>query len=453
MIEEGIVSDTLNLPGLRTLRQVSSNGQHTYESVSIEPEGPPCCTVPDRSPNGTKTVMFIDTPREGRPAIIHHKRRRWKCRCGSTSYEVMPWAEPNRGITARMADWLFKQATIRSFTSVANDAGIDPKTVRDIFADRAKPAVMAIRRKTPRVLGLDEKHIFGDYRAVMGDVEQRTMFWMLPARNSDTLGAFFDKIPDRETVEVVTIDMYSGYRKLIPDYFPGAVMVIDKFHITRYATMAMDRARASLRPNQTKDQRTRLMHQRWTLLKRRHKWEGHNVRTFEKIKAVYPDLAEIYEWKERVCEIFDAHHARRDAERAYLAWLDELPGRYKIFFKKFTTAMKNWGPQIFNYFDHRYTNAYIERLNGMVDDANRIGRGYGYRILFYKTMLQHGVPKKRPKRINRSRDILDGVVYDFVGVEEMMEAMLAPYLDEGAIAGHGPLLSTLSERFRDGETW
>lgn len=352
-----------------------------------------------------------------------------------------------------MGDWLFRQAITRSFTSVANDAGIDAKTVRDVFEDRAKPAVMAIRRKTPRVLGLDEKHIFGGFRAVMGDVEQRTMFWMLPARNSDTLGAFFDKIPDPETVEVVTIDMYSGYRKLIPDYFPGATMVIDKFHITRYATMALDRARAALRSTQTKEQRVRLMHQRWTLLKRRKNWEQRHYNTFRKIKAVYPDLAEIYELKEQVCEIFDADHDRRAAEQAYLAWLDALPGRYKTYFKKFTTAMKNWGPEIFNYFDHRYTNAYIERLNGMVDDANRIGRGYSYRVLFFKTMLQHGVPKKRPKRIDRRRDILDGVVYDLVAVDEMIEDMLAPYLDYDAIAGHGPLLSTLSERFCDGETW
>lgn len=453
MIEEGIVSDTLNLPGLRTLRQVSSNGQHTYESVSIEPEGPPCCTVPDRKPNGTKTVMFIDTPREGRPAIIHHKRRRWKCRCGSTSYEVMPWAEPNRGFTVRMGDWLFRQAITRSFTSVANDAGVDAKTVRDVFEDRARPAVMAIRRKTPRVLGLDEKHIFGGFRAVMGDVEQRTMFWMLPARNDVTLGAFFEKIADRETVEVVTIDMYAGYRRLIPRYFPDATIVIDKFHITRYATMALDRARAALRSTQTREQRIRLMHQRWTLLKRRKKWEQKHFNTFRKIKAVHPELAEIYEWKERVCDIFDADHDRRAAEQAYLAWRDELPDRYRTYFKKFTTAMKNWGPQIFNYFDHRYTNAYVERLNGMVDDANNIGRGYSYRVLFFKAMLQHGVPKKKPKRINRSRDILDGVVYDLVAFDGAIEEMFAPYIDEEAIAGHGPLLSTLSERFCDGVTW
>lgn len=69
-------------------------------------------------------------------------------------------------MTARMGTWILKQATARSFTAVANDCGLDPSTVAEVFEDRAKPEVLAIRAKTPRVLGLDEKHIFGGFRAV-----------------------------------------------------------------------------------------------------------------------------------------------------------------------------------------------------------------------------------------------------------------------------------------------
>lgn len=457
---EGLVTDSLNLPGVQTLRHVSSNGQHTFESISTGPVGPDCCAT--RALNGTKRIMFIDTPREGKPAIIHHKRRRWKCECGRTIYETLPWAEPGRSMTARMADWIFRQSIKRSFTSVANDAGIDPGTVHDIFEEHARPAVLAIKQRTPRVLGLDEKHIFGGFRAVMGDVEQKTMFWMLPARNADTLAAFFEKVPDRDRVMVVTIDMYQAYRTLLPQWFPEATIVIDKFHITRYATAAMDRARAALRKGQTKKQRIRLMHQRWTLLKRRDNWETKHHATFRKISEAYPDLAEIYEWKERACAIFDANCSRREAEQAYLAWRNDLPDRFRIYFKLFTTAMKNWGPEIFNYFEHRYTNAYVERLNGMVDDANRIGRGYSYRVLFYKTMLQHGVPKKRPKRIIKAPELLDGVVIDgmrgsmfgwgeglWVIAKIARNMLRKPRVNRG----EGVPLATLSEAFRDPMRW
>lgn len=54
---EGLVTDSLNLPGLKTLRHVSSNGQHTYESVSTDPYADPCCSAPNWSPNGTKRLI------------------------------------------------------------------------------------------------------------------------------------------------------------------------------------------------------------------------------------------------------------------------------------------------------------------------------------------------------------------------------------------------------------
>ncbi|WP_375283423.1 ISL3 family transposase [Sphingobium yanoikuyae] len=458
---EGLVTDDLNLPNVQTLRHISSNGQHTYESVSIAPKGVACCLMgaADRRPNGTKRQMFVDTPREGMPAIIHHKRKRWICKaCGKTTYEDLDWAEGGRSMTGRMGEWLFKQSIKRSFSAVAADAGIDAGTVTAVFEERAAPAVKAIRLKTPRVLGLDEKHIFGGFRAVMGDVEQRTMFWMLPARTPQALARFFAKIPNREKVEVVVVDMYRGYPALIREWFPDASIVIDKFHITQYATMAMDRARAALRKGMDRPERVKMLRRRWTLLKRRENWQTKHHATFRKIKDQYPELAEIYEWKERACQIWDAEN-RRDAEMAYMKWLRDLPDRFRTFFKKFTTAMKNWGREIFNYFDHRYTNAYVERLNGMVDDANRIGRGYSYRVLFFKTMLQHGVPKKRPKRLIKTADILDGIdfkrlmthIYGF-GILAMFCEGLWKALTKKFHHRAVPL-STLSDRFRDPSVW
>ncbi|MDF0543316.1 ISL3 family transposase [Sphingobium sp. H39-3-25] len=456
---EGLATDTLNLPNVKTLRHVVSVGQHTYESASINPTGQ-CCMF--ARPNGTKRQVFADTPREGMPAVIHHKRRRWSCTvCGGSPYEDLPWAAEGRKMTERLGGWILDQATQRPFVAVANDCGLDPGTVTNVFEERAKPAVLAIKTKTPRVLGLDEKHIFGGFRAVMGDIEKRTMFWMLPARNADTLGAFFAKIPDRERVEVVTVDMFKGYRKILEDWFPTATVVIDKYHITQYASFAMDRARAGLRSGMNRGERVRMLRRRWTLLKRRQNWEANNYRTFAKIKVQYPQLAEIYEWKERACEIWDLTD-RREAEQAYLKWLDELPGPYRTYFKRFTTAMKNWGPEIFNYFDHRFTNAYVERLNGMIADANRLGRGYSYRVLFFKTMLRHGVPKTRPKRLDKSPERLDGVVprglggsifgLDYLGraVAALGRATWRRFRDRGY---HGVPLSTLSEDFRDTSVW
>lgn len=445
---EGLVEDDLNLPNVRTLRHVVSNGQHTFESQSVEPMRPACCdyhpSTKDR--NGRKRQHYIDTPRDGLPAIIHHLRQRWTCKlCGQTTSEHLEWAYSGRSLTERAGDWAMLQCVKRSFSAVANDLGLDANTVADVFVEQAAPIVRERARRTPRVLGLDEKYIFGGFRAVMGNVEEKTMFWMLKSRTPQALAEFFERVPDKRRVEVITIDMYRAYRKQLPHFFPNAVLVVDKFHIVRYATMAVEKMRGSLRAGQDKNDRTKLRNRRWVLLKRRSTWKPRDLSIFRAIEETYPDLAELYEWKERAHDIWEAAD-KAEAQRLYIEWYSALPDRFKRYFKQFITAMTNWGAEIFNYFDHRYTNAYIERLNGMIDDANRVGRGYSYKALFLKTMLQHGVPKRRPKRINKSPDLLDGVIFLTAAYDMLRPMDFEP-------VNHGPPLSTLNDSFLDPTIW
>jgi transposase len=173
---EGLATDTLNLPNVKTLRHVVSVGQHTYESASINPTGQ-CCMF--ARPNGTKRQVFADTPREGMPAVIHHKRRRWSCAvCGGSPYEDLPWAAEGRKMTERLGGWILDQATQRPFVAVANDCGLDPGTVTNVFEERAKPAVLPSldwywwRRRLGRCLRRIEK--------VPQPIPERH-YWMMPA--------------------------------------------------------------------------------------------------------------------------------------------------------------------------------------------------------------------------------------------------------------------------------
>lgn len=454
---EGPVRDALNLPNVRTIRHVVADEQNIYEAQSVEPVGTSCCLLfeVDRSLNGFKPQTYLDTAREGRPSVIHFKVRRWRCRaCSRSVYENLSWVARRQGMTARLAAWTFRQATIRSFSQVAAELGIEPKTVARCFMLHAIPEVRKLRLATPRVLGMDEKHLFGGMRAVFGNVEEKTIYWMLKERNRATLTPFFKKMRDKDQVEVVTIDMYRPYVGLLHEYFPQATIVIDKYHIIRYATLAIDRGRAALRKGgQPIDQRRKLTNQRWTLLKRRHNWDDRDRARFEGWRVEYPELVEIYELKEAAHEIFDRAYTRDQAMQAYIEWRKALPAKYKPAFKPFTRAMTNWGEYIFNYFDHRYTNAYIERLNGIIDDANRVGRGYRFATLFLKIMINHGRRKPPVKKINRNPNLLDGVIDDPMTMGFMGAEGLFDLLGIDAVEDHGVPLSTFERLLRDPSFW
>jgi hypothetical protein len=45
---------------------------------------------------------------------------------------------------------------------------------------------------------------------------------------------------------------------------------------------------------------------------------------------------------------------------------------------------------IMNYFDNRYTNAYVEAVNGLFDQISRAGLGYDFETLRSKALLRYG---------------------------------------------------------------
>lgn len=463
------MSDTLNLPGVRTVKHVYSNGQHTYlaEGIDPAPAGPCCLLFKEKAVrNGKVERIFIDTTRDGKPAVIHYDLQNWKCRsCGATPQEHLVWAEPGHGFTRKGADTVFEKAIRSAFSSVGSEFGVQGSTVADIFMDRARPAVEAIRRRTPRVLGLDEKYLWRDFRGTLANIEESTLLWLLHKRTDAALEEFFWNMPDRGHVEVIVIDMYAPYRRLLKRFFPGATIVVDKFHILRYATLAINMGRAALKmAGQANDDRLALKRSRYTLLKRRENWKAHDVRTFRTIEEKWPEMADLYEWKEAVHEIFAFPHKQAEAREAYAAWLANLPPKFKRYFRRFINNMADdrWGKEIFNYFDHRYTNAYTERLNGMIDDANRIGRGYPYLTLFHKAMLQFGVRKPPARRVNKARELLDGIVVpglrgSMFGWGEALHLPYAIWQSWRAMRARsndlGPSISTLSEGFRDPSIW
>jgi len=65
--------------------------------------------------------------------MIHHKWRRWICdACGRTTYEALPWASENRGITKRGIEFIYQRCIYSSFTKVGGwmRAGIEPGVAR-----------------------------------------------------------------------------------------------------------------------------------------------------------------------------------------------------------------------------------------------------------------------------------------------------------------------------------
>jgi hypothetical protein len=130
---------------------------------------------------------------------------------------------------------------------------------------------------------------------------------------------------------------------------------------------------------------------------------------------------------------------RAKAEQAYDAWRELLPPELEGPFKPLLSFMreKRWRQYIFNYFDHPYTNGYVEGMNGLLDEISRAGRGYDLWTLRAKALLKYGDVKP----------LIDK--YDFalrLGDPET-DRILATNV------GHGVDLSTFANDLRAGAFW
>lgn len=325
-----------------------------------------------------KDQAFRDLPSLGKASSIVVKRKRYRCRnCGATFLLPLKEMDERRQMTARLVDGIKRESIKRTFASIAAEAGVDEKTVRNLFHEYTDELAKQYNPLKPKWLGLDEIHLIRKPRAIITNLETRTVVEMLKDREKATLEAYFATWgwPDLWSVKVVAMDMWRPYRDLASKAFPQATLVVDKFHVLRLTNFCMDQIRKEVKGELPQADRRSLRKDRFILLRRTKELSMKEVLFKDMWLASLPDLAEAYRLKEAFYDIYDAS-SRALAERLYENWKESIPpGRVKTAFTPLLMACKNWHAEIFNYFDHRQTNATTEALNSLVRHAHRAGRG------------------------------------------------------------------------------
>ena len=69
---------------------------------------------------------------------------------------------------------------------------------------------------------------------------------------------------------------------------------------------------------------------------------------------------------ERFYDIYDVA-GREEAEARLARWQGLIAPEYEPFFKELLSSLRNWHDGIFAYFEHPYTNAYVEGVNRLLE--------------------------------------------------------------------------------------
>lgn len=435
--------DLLRLEGFYSTELEEKDGVLYVDAALTDPAVPACtCEAPDVVKHGKRVVNFRDHPIQRQETYLRITRQRYRCRsCKALLLEELPGIDPKRLMTVRFRDQLAQDGTHMKFSMGGNINGVKESLVRRVFKDHAAEMLKNYTFQLPRVLGMDEKVLGGKARFVIGDVENRVLLDILMSRKQQNLETYFSQFDfmDRAEVEVVTQDMYWPYKTLNERFFRKATIVVDRFHVTRYADFAVSTVRKKIQNSVDKESRLALKGQIGLLQARPERLDHRGKWELNRLFRQHPAIETAVTVKEWFYDIYNAE-TRADAEKAYEAWRELLPPEMEEPFKPILSYMreKRWRRFIFNYFDHRYTNGYVEAVNGLLDEISRGGRGYDLETLRAKALLKYGNVKP----------LIDIVEFDLwrVSPEEREQIMMTT-------VGHGVDPSTFERDLRTGAFW
>lgn len=354
----------------------SDTEMHLYFTLQRRPHECPHCKALTEQIHDYRTSIIKDIPILGKRTFLHYKKRRYHCsHCNKHFYENFTFLPKYYRITTRLALSIIQLSSNRqSANSVADLVGVSVSTVFRMLnhLQYPKPATL------PKTLSIDEfrGNAGGEkFQAILTDPKNHTLVDILPDRKQATLAPYFQSFSNKKEVEYFVMDMNRAYRDLARTYFPNAKIVIDKFHVARYANWALENVRKRIQKQLHPEKRRYFKRSRKLLLSRRSKLKAENIDALAIILQQSSDLATAYYLKELFYVFMDSQ-SREDASRnlrnfILAAELSELQE-----FNACLTMLRNWSTYILNAFDCPYTNGYTEGVNNAIKVIKRNAFGY-----------------------------------------------------------------------------
>jgi transposase len=218
------------------------------------------------------------------------------------------------------------------------------------------------------------------------DAENSRLLLMVEGRSSEALAAFARALVEHgggpSQIEAIAMDMSPAYVKGATQSFPGARIVFDKFHVMVLAGEALDQVRRELQREgaELKGAMWSLRGNTWNLSEDRQEQRKNLCRQYTKLgraMSLRETLQAIYANSDRQVAEAELHWWCGWAARSRLSYFRDLA----------KTVRKHW-EGILAYFDTRLTSAAIEAVNGVIQLAKRMARGFR-NFVYFRTAAYH----------------------------------------------------------------
>ena len=312
--------------------------------------------------------------------LILNKRRYCCHHCGKKFYENYSFLQKY----FRKSNTVFENVcedlkSLKNFKTIAKDNNISiPTVVRYMHFN------FYLSNKhdfdLPERIGIDEfKGNCGEekYQLHIFDLDSKKTIDIVKSRKYDDLEAYFSSfsLEQRCRVKVVSMDLYSPFKRIIKDKFYHASIVADNFHFTKLVIQGLDELRLNLWRNTKGKEKKYFKNLKLSLAK-----DISKVKEKEAEKLLYafelsPILKYAYTLKQQFLDI-KKFNTFEEKEIAFRKWLDDAESSTIKEFKKPVKTLRQWHEYISNSFKLNLSNGPVEGKNNLIKTLKRISFGF-----------------------------------------------------------------------------
>lgn len=341
---------------------------------------------------GTVSRSFRLPPIGSKPVFLEFPIPRFRCRsCNVVRQVKLPFAEARRSYTRSFERYALELSRRMTIDDVAKHLSVGWDMIKDIqqrFLQRrfGKPKLHKLKRIAIDEIAVGKGH---DYLTVVMNLETGAVVFVGDGRGMDALEPFWRRLRRaRARIEAVATDMSQAYVRAVRENLPEAVLVFDRFHVTKLFNEKLSNLRRELYRQATDEQHKNVLKgTRWLLLKNPENLSAdrNEEERLEEALALNRSLSVAYYLKEDLRQIWE------QAGPASGAWvLDDWIRRAKAskirMLEKFAETLERHREGILAWYEHPISTGPLEGTNNKIQTMKR--QAYGFRDReFYKLKI------------------------------------------------------------------
>ena len=311
----------LEMEGVR-IENLEETEREIVLQISLERCAQVCkrCGAETERVHDYRVRQVRDLELRGKSMRLLYHRRRYVCPdCGKRFAEQNAFVGRYMRFTHRTGEKIMTLLRRRSsMKDIAKDTGVSVIGVQRVL----KMAPVSKPSRLPEAVAFDEfkGNAGGErFQYIVADPLVRRVFDILPSRTVETIQDYLRTFPNRDKVKYVVMDMNRGFRDAAKAFLPNAKIIIDRFHVVRYYTEAMENVRRNFQKTLPKAQRKHFKLSRRLLLAHRDRLSEEDRAAVDVMLRFSDRLLQAYALKETFYD-FMAAPSRNEAEHL-MEWI------------------------------------------------------------------------------------------------------------------------------------